>query len=84
MEVIRDDLWLCSDCTVYACNGDLSGIDGDKRAHEVEEGVCALGPGLAADFDSETGEGHEEFSHRGCDACGSGLAGESHRFAVLG
>lgn len=90
MQVILDDIWLCVDCTLYACNGDLTGLDyhygdkADERAREVTEGVDALGPHLVPDFDSETGDGHEEFSSHGCDACGSPLAGEFHRFAVLG
>jgi hypothetical protein len=84
MEVVRDDLWLCVDCTVYACNADLTGIDTDERAREVSEGVASLGGFLVPAFDSESGEGCEEFSACGCDACGSQLAGEMHRFAVLG
>lgn len=84
MKVIRDDLWLCVDCTLYACNGDLSGIDDDARTKEVEHGVDTLGIHLVSDFDSETDEGHEEFAKRNCDACHSGLAGEFHRFAILG
>src|SRR5271156_1624857 len=53
MEVIQDDLWLCDDCTLYAVNGDLSGIDysfsgkeAEKRVREVTKGVNALGPNL--------------------------------------
>lgn len=84
MIVVQDDLWLCVDCTIYACNADLTGIDSDERAAEVRKGVGELGPYLVPDFDVETGEGHDDFSHRGCDACGSPLAGEFHRFAVLG
>jgi len=84
MQVVKDDLWLCVDCTIVACNGDVSGIDDDDRVAAVESGLDSLGPHLVPDFDSETGEGHEEFSNRGCDCCDSGLAGEFHRFAILG
>ena len=92
MKTIRDDLWLCADCTAYACNGDLTGIAYcglsdeayEKRAKEVSDGVDTLGPHLVPDFDSETGEGYNEFAAYGCDACESDLAGEFHRFAVLG
>lgn len=84
MIIIRDDLWLCVDCTIYACNADTSGIYDDDREREVTDGVNDLGPHLVANFDTDTGDGHEEFSHRGCDGCGSGLSGELHRFAVLG
>lgn len=90
MMVDRDDLWLCNDCLFYAVNDDLTGIDfsysgkeADKRVKEVTKGVHSLGRNLVPDFDSETGEGIEEFSSHGCDACGSRLAGELHRFATL-
>lgn len=84
MKVAQDNLWLCVDCTLYACNGDLSGIQEEAQEQAVMQGVDALGMHLVPDFDSETGEGHEEFSNCGCDGCGSGLAGEMHRFAILG
>lgn len=83
MEIIGEH-WLCVDCTMYACNGDTTGIDSDEREASVVAGVNALGAHLSANFDSETGEGHEEFSRRGCDGCRSGLAGEFYRFATLG
>jgi hypothetical protein len=83
MKVIQDDLWLCLDCTIVAVNGDTSEMDED-RAAEVEAGLDRLGQHLVPDFDVDKGEGHEEFSQRTCDSCGSSLAGEHHRFAVLG
>jgi hypothetical protein len=90
MMVDRDDLWLCDDCLFYAVNDDLSGIDyhysgeeADKRVKEVKKGVHSLGRNLVPDFDSETGEGIEEFSSHRCDACGTRLAGSRHRFATL-
>ena len=84
MKVTQDDLWLCPECTIYACNGDLSGIDSDARAKIVEDGVDGLGPHLVLDDDSETGEGHLEFAWKTCDACRSRLGGEYYRFAILG
>lgn len=84
MIVIRDDLWLCVDCLMLACNGDASGIESDARVAECEAGLAELGPHLVPDFDSESGEGIRDFSWHGCDACGSRLGGPSHRFAVLG
>ncbi len=84
MEIIQDDLWLCQDCTIYAVNGDTSGIESEKREKRVVEGVDALGPHLVPDYDSETGDGIDEFSWRQCDACGTRLGGERTRFAVLG
>jgi hypothetical protein len=84
MEVVQNDLWLCTDCLMCACNGDLTGTDSDARAAEVEKAVAALGPGLVPDFDSDTQDGIEEFSWRGCDCCALKLGGSLHRFAILG
>lgn len=83
MKVIQDDLWLCQDCTMYAVNGDTSGIESEKREREVVEGVNSLGPHLVPDF-GDDGEGEEEFSRTPCDACGTRLAGSRTRFAILG
>lgn len=86
-EVIQDDLWFCVDCTLAACNGDTSGIDSDEQRVAVLDGLDAIsdrwGGHIVPNFDSETGEGHEEFATMGCDCCGSMLAGEMHRFAIL-
>jgi hypothetical protein len=91
MKIVRDDLWLCDDCAIFAVNGDLTGLDyhygkdADKREKEVVKGVAALGPHLVPDYDSETGEGEEEFMTRSCDACHQPrAAGRRTRFAVLG
>lgn len=88
MKIIRDNLWLCVDCLFIAVNGDSSGIDDPSRLAACNEGIARLGPGLVPDWDSdesgEITEGHREFSRCGCDCCGSRLAGEMHRFAVLG
>lgn len=84
MQIVKDDLWLCEDCMIYACNGDITGIESDERAQEVTEGVNALGPHLVPDFDSEAEEGVLDFSARMCDGCHTHLAGSRHRFAILG
>lgn len=84
MTVVRDDLQLCEDCVIVAVNGDVSGIESDERIAAVEAGLEALGPHLVPDFDSETGEGYDEFRTVPCDCCGSKLYGSRHRFAVLG
>jgi hypothetical protein len=93
MIVVQDDLWLCTDCLMIAVNGDASGLDysySEKEAAQrlaaIEAGLDELGPHLVPDFDSEADEdnGIREFSSCGCDCCGSRLAGEFHRFAVLG
>ena len=71
--------------TIVECpNGAPEGPMFAAREARVVAGVDALGPHLVPDYDTETGEGHREFSRIGCDACGSRLAGEMHRFAVLG
>lgn len=84
MKVVRDDLWLCVDCTLAAVNGDAGDMDDPKRVDAVYAGLDELGPHLVPDFDSESDVGIREFSACGCDCCGSGLAGTMHRFAILG
>jgi len=87
MKVIRDDIWLCQGCTVAACNDDYTGFRTDAAIARTQAGLERLGPHLVPDFDSgseEDDNGIEPFSRRGCDCCKSGLAGELHRFAILG
>ena len=84
MQVVRDDLWLCDDCTIVAVNDDASGIESDERISAVDEGLAALGPHLVPDHDAETGDGVREFSNVRCDSCNTPLAGRRYRFAVLG
>jgi hypothetical protein len=83
MKVVRDDLWLCQDCTIYAANGDLSGVIDEKTEKAVIKGVDRLGSHLVIDS-GEDGEGEKGFSWSHCDACGSKLGGSRTRFAVLG
>jgi hypothetical protein len=97
MEIKRDGILLCEDCTIVAVNGDYSGFDyqmngrgpeaeakRDARIAEVDAGLAALGPHLVPNFDSETNRGIDEFSWRPCGCCGLKLAGSRHEFAVLG
>lgn len=85
MKVIVDNMWFCIDCTMLAVNGDASGMS-DEQEKRSTEGLDDLGAHIVPDFDSETGEGYQDFARpaRGCDCCGSGLAGTFHRFAQLG
>lgn len=83
MKIVQRDLWLCADCTVYACNGDTSGIDDDARETEVTEGVDALGPHLVSDDCNEKdGQQHCE-GEETCDACNQDIHGYANRFAIL-
>ena len=95
MKVVRGDLWLCTECLQPAVNDEWSSFDyyytdeeeRDAKILRVRRGLEALGPHLVPDFDSETGEGHKEFARApigGCACCRTNLAGEWHRFAVLG
>jgi hypothetical protein len=97
MEIIRDGILLCDDCTTVAVNGDYSIFDyqmngrgaeaeakRDARIAEVNAGLASLGPNLVPNFDSEAGKGCDEFSWRSCGCCGSKLGGGRHEFAVLG
>lgn len=84
MKVIRDDLWLCVDCLFAAVNGDLPTDSTPEQDAAIKAGLDALGPHLVIGFDSDTGDGIEEFGTMGCDCCDSPLAGEMHRFAILG
>ena len=96
MEIKRDGIELCDDCTTVAVNGDYSIFDyhmngrgpeaeakRDARIAEVDAVLAALGPNLVPDFDAETGRGIEEFTWRKCMCCGAG-AGSRHSFAILG
>ena len=38
MDIVRDNIWLCSDCRIVACNGDVTGIDSDERIARIEAG----------------------------------------------
>src|ERR1700690_2761142 len=82
VRVVRDGLWLCSDCTLVACNG-FHGIElADPEA--TINGVNALGRHLVPVFDSETGRGVLEFSAIPCASCKTHLAGYRAEFAILG
>lgn len=84
MQVVKDNLWLCSDCTFVACNGSHGMDIKPEELAIVEAGLAELGPHLVPDFDSEEGIGCTEFSSRQCASCLSNLAGYRARFAILG
>lgn len=91
MEVIRDDLWLCTDCAFAAEAGDFTGLqyhytedEAAARKATILDGLERLGPHLVLDYDSETEFGHDPFSRGPCDCCGTPLHGARYKFAVLG
>lgn len=53
--------------------------DVDQGLERLAHGGCQVVP----DFDSDTGEGVEEFSWAPCDCCQTRLGGSRHRFATL-
>ncbi len=83
--VIRDNLWLCDDCSIAACNADFSAIDNPERENTIRHGLAMLGKEgyPVANNDSETGEGILEFSRITCDCCGTKLHGSRSRFCLL-
>ena len=83
MKIIHDGLRLCSDCTLGAINGDFSGMDNETEIRVIQ-GLERLGANLVPSFDSETGEGCDEFSWAHCDCCRSKLGGSRRTFAILG
>ena len=92
MKVIRDNLWLCDQCTVAAVNDDYTGLQyryiSERHANdkmlEIQKGLEKLGPNLVPDFITETLDGVNSFSKVYCDCCGDHLYGERFRFAILG
>lgn len=89
-KVLGREYWLCVDCLMAAVNGDLTGVEASEgfsveaRTADIRQGLARLGE-IYPHFDIDTGEGHEEFSRRGCDCCeaSANLAGEFHRFVEL-
>lgn len=82
MEIEIDGLMFCDDCMIAACNDDYSGMN-DERAREVSASLSEMGHHLVPSFDSDSGDGVEEFSWSPCDCCGSKLGGGRHSFAIL-
>lgn len=83
MRIERAKLYLCTDCTLVACNGSHGADIESDQLTRTNTGLARLGPHLVPNFDSETGDGLETFSRVPCDACGSHLAGYRARFATL-
>jgi len=84
VKVIQDGLYLCSDCTMVACNGSYGADITPEQLKATEDGLAKLGRNLVPDFDSETGDGLETWSSVRCASCGTRDAGYRARFAILG
>jgi len=87
MQIMIDNLWLCSDCTQVACNGVYGAVLENESA--TLNGLAKLETQfpngvVVPNFDSETGEGIREFTDCICEACGTSLAGYRARFSILG
>jgi hypothetical protein len=87
MQVIIENIVLCSDCTQAAVNDDYTGLDyhygeveGKERFQAITAGLRRLGSGLVWDSNQEP----DEFSSRPCDCCGTRLAGGRDFFCILG
>jgi hypothetical protein len=87
VEVLDDNLMVCSDCMQMIANGDVSGLDyhytekqAARRLVEINEGMAAQGGQVVCgDVDN-----FDEFSGRPCGCCGDNLAGARHHCVVLG
>lgn len=84
VKIIDDEYMVCVDCLMVIANGDYSGLAlhpaEDQRIEAINRGLDNAG-GYVTVGDSEH---DEEFSHRGCDNCNSGLAGSLHHCVILG
>lgn len=95
VELKHDNLWFCEDCYYVSESGDESGMrfllgeeEGEIMSKKIWSGVERLQKTydghIISNNDSETGNGIEEFSHHGCDCCGSNLSGKLYRMAIIG
>lgn len=87
MNIVDDDIWLCSDCVSPAVNDDYTALDyyysepkATERMEEIQAGLSELG-NIVPDFDDEHGV---EMCKRSCDCCGIRHFGEFHHFIKLG
>jgi hypothetical protein len=90
MQIDLDNLWFCPDCMIAAVNGDFTGLDyhydepeASERQAAIIAGLEDLGPHLVPDFDTESGDGYDEFAICTCDCCHGRQAGNRYRFATL-
>jgi hypothetical protein len=82
MAKVNQKIWVCSDCLMAIANGDFSGLDNDpetadRRQAEIEKGIESFEGYLVV------GDDDIEFSHDGCECCGSPLAGSLYEVIEL-
>lgn len=88
--ITHDDLAVCDDCAQILANGEFDGEceHGDATAHaDAMTEIWGEGAAGILRMVLACGEDEEEcdsFSRRGCDGCGSSLAGGRHAAVVFG
>lgn len=82
MQVVNDEIWVCSECMIWLVNGDVSGVEDAARVEAIQAGERALGEHIVSNFSE--GEGEDEFSTAPCECCGTSLHGARYRMAQLG
>ena len=90
VDIIDDDVMVCTDCLMIIANDDASGLDyslGEEEAAAREQEIR----GAIAEIQREEGQvavgasdRDEEFSSRPCACCGMRLAGPRHHCVILG
>jgi hypothetical protein len=84
--------WVCCDCYVLLCNGDMAdGVEGLEALLSKFEGFIAV-PGLREEEHSENCPRDEDgecdceddtYSTKACDGCGDACHGERHAVTLL-
>ena len=85
-KIIDDHFMVCDDCLSPIVNDDWSGLDYhyngfavDQRRAEIAYGIDNAGGHISLG----DREQDDEFSQRGCDCCGSPLAGRKTHMIIL-
>ena len=95
MNIKVDSILVCGDCLPVIVNGDYTSLDyyytpeeSIIRQNSIDTGIANLQNEykgrLVCNYDSETGDGIEEFSHSRCECCDTRLAGSRYRMAIIG
>lgn len=99
MKIIDDNLTLCEECMLVLETGDVTFLDyyydepeSTERLKTIEQGIIDLhnsntlykDTAIVPNYDSETGEGIDEYSIAICDCCNSRLGGKKYRYSLIG